>query len=133
MEPVQVAAAIIEDGGRILIGRRQAGGSCSLLWEFPGGKLEPGETPEACLLREVKEELNIDIAGLRPYGTANHVYAGGPMHFYFYRAVIAAGTPQCRVHRTLLWVKKQDLGRFPFCPADIEIINRLLREDEAAQ
>ena len=66
--PVAVAAAIIEEEGRILIGQRKEKGKCPLLWEFPGGKIEPGENPEDCLLREVKEELNLDIRLLQFFG-----------------------------------------------------------------
>ena len=76
--PIQVVAAVVFDGERLLLTQRPPGGAHPLLWEFPGGKLEPGEAAEAALAREVREELGVRVTAMSVMGAARHAYPGGP-------------------------------------------------------
>ena len=109
----EVTAAIIRRNGKILICRR-AEGSCAHLWEFPGGKTEPGETPFECLTRELREELNIEIKPLREYFRS--VYC--ELSFVFIEAEIVSGEPELSVHEKMRWVLPEELTAFEWCPAD---------------
>lgn len=109
----EVTAAIIRRNGKILICRR-AEGSCAHLWEFPGGKTEPGETPFECLTRELREELNIEINPLKEYCCG--VY--GELSFVFIEAEIISGEPELSVHEEMRWILPEELTAFEWCPAD---------------
>lgn len=123
-----VSAVILHDeAGRLLICRRGEGGSCAHLWEFPGGKVEPGEAPDACAVRECREELGVEVALTGLYDTAHYDYPERSIDFTFYTGVIAAGTPERRVHTDLVWAEPGSLGRYPFCPADGPLVERLMR------
>ena len=116
----EVTAAIICRNGKILICRR-ANGSCAHLWEFPGGKTEPGETPFECLIRELREELNVEIKPLREYCRSVH----GELSFVFIEAEITSGEPQLSVHEEMKWVKPEELTEFEWCPADKPVAEKL--------
>ena len=116
----EVTAAIIRRNGKILICRR-AEGSCAHLWEFPGGKTEPDETPFQCLIRELREELSIEIKPLREY--CRSVY--GELSFVFIEAEIVSGEPQLSVHEEMKWVLPEELPGFDWCPADKPVAERL--------
>lgn len=122
---IEVAAAILEESGEILICQRGPGGGTDYLWEFPGGKLEPGETGEQCLIRECREELGIEIDILSLYASTDYEYPDGPIRFWFYRARRKRGIPVATVHEAICWAKPEDLKDFEFCPADIEVVSRL--------
>ena len=125
---VDVAAAIIRNqNGEILICQRGPGGSCAYLWEFPGGKREPGETLEACLVRECMEELQVTVAIDRLYEETEYVYPERTVRLSFFFAHILAGEPQQNVHAAIQWAKPETLPGYPFCPADIPMIGRLAR------
>ena len=125
----QVAAAIIYNNkNEILICQRQAGGSCSELWEFPGGKLEAGESLEACAVRECKEELNADIKILELYEESTYVYPENEIHFAFYRAMLMNDELHMNVHQRIAWVSPSQIDEYPFCPADIEMIQRIKKK-----
>jgi mutator protein MutT len=119
-----VAAAVIEEKGAILIGRRK-GGRFAGLWEFPGGKVEPGETPEECLKRELREELDVEaeIGGL--FLSVRHVYSHAPVELLVYRARIVAGEPSLHDHDELRWVRPEDLSSYEFPAADLPVVLRL--------
>ena len=102
----EVTAAIIRRNGKILICRR-AEGSCAHLWEFPGGKTEPGETPFECLTRELREELNIEINPLREYCRS----VCGELSFVFIEAEIISGEPELSVHEKMRWVSPGESSR----------------------
>lgn len=123
---LKVAAAIIQDQkGQLLLCRRGAGGNCAFLWEFPGGKLEPGETPQQCVLRECQEELGLALALGPLVAHTTYAYPDKEIEFWFFAAHIATGTPQRRVHEALCWALPSQLKEYAFCPADQELVRRL--------
>lgn len=128
MKRIEVAAAIFRRSGRIFLCRRGEGGVCAHLWEFPGGKLEEGETPEACLVRECREELQVDIAIDGLYEQLDYDYPGKAMRFYFFDARIIHGQPQLKVHTEAKWLWPRELDSYEACPADVELIKKLAHE-----
>lgn len=130
---IQVAAAIIEKNGKLLICRRGPGGSCAYLWEFPGGKLEPGETPAACAVRECREELGIAIRLKGLYETTSYRYPEREVALTFFRAEIADGTPARNVHSAIKWVLPGELTAYEFCPADVEMIKKLSKTENGTR
>lgn len=116
----EVTAGIIHRDGKILICRR-AEGSCAHLWEFPGGKTEPGETPFECLSRELWEELSIEIRPIREYCRSEF----GVLSFVFIEAEIISGEPQLSVHEEMKWVTPEELSEFEWCPADMDVAKAL--------
>lgn len=125
MKTVLVSAvALIDVEGRILLAQRPEGKSMAGLWEFPGGKIEPGETPEAALIRELHEELGIETwdSCLAPLTFASHKYD----HFHLLMPLFACrkweGIPQAREGQVLKWVKPNELRNYPMPAADIPLI-----------
>lgn len=125
MKRTNVTAAIIRQGGKILICQRAEKGNCSNLWEFPGGKQEAGETLEECLIRECKEELGLTIKIKNVYAKTSHKYGEREMDFIFFNAGIIGGEIKMKVHQDIKWVTAQELGGYTFCPADVEVAERL--------
>ncbi len=123
------AVALIDADGRVLLAQRPEGKSLAGLWEFPGGKVEPGETPEAALVRELHEELGIETwsSCLAPLTFASHSYSD----FHLLMPVFAcrkwAGIPVAREGQALRWVAKAQLRDYPMPPADVPIV-AILRE-----
>ena len=118
------AVALIDVDGRVLLARRPEGKPMAGLWEFPGGKLEPGETPEAALVRELREELAIETwsSCLAPLTFASHAYADFHLLMPLFACRRWQGTPQAREHAALKWVRPQALRDFPMPPADLPLI-----------
>lgn len=129
----RVAAAIIKRHGKYLICRRGEGGSCAGLWEFPGGKAEPGESPEDCLVRECREELGAEIRPLSVFAETAYAYPDREIAFTFLLAEIASGAIAPAVHPEVRWARPEELGRYPFCPADVEVVERLMNEARQTQ
>ena len=127
---MQVAAALVWDAlGRVLIAQRKVdarGDWASLegLWEFPGGKREPGETYEACAARELMEELALPVKGLRIAAEMDYTTDGRPIHFAFVATRAASTALQLNVHTDAQWVRPDQLGDYRFCPADAAFIAR---------
>jgi 8-oxo-dGTP diphosphatase len=118
------AVALIDVEGRVLLAQRPMGKSMAGLWEFPGGKVEPGETPEAALIRELHEELGIDTwaSCLAPLTFASHSYADFHLLMPLFACRKWQGTPQGREGQALKWVRAQDLRTYPMPPADLPLI-----------
>lgn len=121
----EVVAALIFSGERFLICQRPAHKSCGLLWEFVGGKVEPGETKEQALVRECREELGIGITVEDEFTQVIHTYPDITVHLTLYRARIEDGTPQLLEHADLCWITAAEISEYTFCPADKEILERL--------
>ncbi len=123
------ACALIDADTRILLARRPEGKKMAGLWEFPGGKLDPGETPEAALIRELKEELGIDVAAncLAPFAFASHAYDTFHLLMPLFLCRKWKGIPQPREGQTLKWVAPDQLAEYPMPEADIPLVP-LLRD-----
>ena len=118
------AVALIDTDGRVLLARRPVGKSLAGLWEFPGGKVEPGETPENALIRELKEELGIDTwsSCLAPLTFASHSYPDFHLLMPLFACRRWQGTPHAREGQELAWVRATNLKNYPMPPADIPLI-----------
>ena len=118
------AAALVDVDGRVLICKRPAGKALAGLWEFPGGKIEPGETPEACLIRELDEELGVRVAEacLAPFVFASHGYESFHMLMPLYLCRRWEGVVQAREHEAIAWVKPNQMGGYPMPPADAPLV-----------
>lgn len=123
------AVAMVDADGRVLIAKRPAGKSMAGLWEFPGGKVDPGETPEAALVRELEEELGIDTAEscLAPLTFASHSYDDFHLLMPVYACRVWRGEMHPREGQELAWVRPVRLDDYPMPPADIPLIP-LLRD-----
>ena len=121
----EVAAALIRDGGRFLICRRPPQKSRGLLWEFAGGKVEAGETPQEALVRECREELGIALRVEDMFMDVVHEYPDLTIHLTLWNASIREGTPALLEHTELRWILPEEIGNYDFCPADEEILARL--------
>ncbi|HLV82602.1 MULTISPECIES: 8-oxo-dGTP diphosphatase MutT [Devosia] len=122
-----VACALVDADRRVLIARRPEGKAMAGLWEFPGGKVEAGETPEAALIRELEEELGVatQTACLAPVSFASHSYEKFHLLMPLYVCRKWQGTPQAREHSALKWVRPQALRDYPMPPADAPLIAAL--------
>ena len=118
------AVALIDSDGRVLLAQRPAGKSLAGLWEFPGGKVELSETPEAALIRELREELGIETqtSCLAPLTFASHSYPDFHLLMPLFACRRWEGTPQPREQQTLKWVRAGDLRNYPMPPADLPLI-----------
>lgn len=118
------AVALIDRDGRVLLAQRPEGKSMAGLWEFPGGKVEQGETPEAALIRELHEELGIETwsSCLAPLTFASHSYDDFHLLMPLFACRRWDGTPQSREGQALKWVRAGDLRHYPMPPADIPLI-----------
>lgn len=121
------ACALIDADGRILLAQRPKGKSMEGLWEFPGGKVEPGETPEETLVRELREELAIEtrVACLAPLTFASHAYPAFHLLMPLYVCRRFEGTPRGVEGQALKWVRPQALRDYPMPPADEPLIPML--------
>lgn len=119
-----VTAAIICKDRRVLLCQRPVGKDCELLWEFPGGKIEPGERPEDCVIRECREELNVTLKVLRKYAEVEYTYPDRTVILVFFVCEIMDGKLECREHAALAWATLEELSEYTFCPAD----EKMLRE-----
>ena len=121
------ACALIDPDGRVLIAQRPPGKVMAGLWEFPGGKIEPGERPEEALIRELREELGVTVqeACLAPFTFASHAYPEFQLLMPLYVCRQWEGTPSAHEHTAIKWVRPKDLPSWPMPPADLPLIPML--------
>ncbi len=121
------AVALIDADDRVLLARRPEGKSMAGLWEFPGGKVQDGETPEAALIRELEEELGIDTyeSCLAPIGFASHAYDDFHLLMPLFVCRVWEGTPTPREGQELNWVRPNALRDYPMPPADVPLVAQL--------
>jgi 8-oxo-dGTP diphosphatase len=122
---IRVTAAIFVHDGMLLIAKRKPTARLANLWEFPGGKVEPGETPEACLKRELKEEFDIDVIVGEYFGSNIHTYDFGTIELMAYRTSWDKGDFKLRDHDEIRWVFTHELDQFDFAPADTAFAEKL--------
>ena len=121
----EVVAALIWDGDRFLACQRPAHKARGLLWEFVGGKVEPGDTHAEALIRECREELDITVAPGEVFMEVLHEYPDLTVRLTLFHAVIAEGSPKALEHNDIRWITVGQIDELPFCPADEEILERL--------
>jgi 8-oxo-dGTP diphosphatase len=123
-----VACALVDTDGRVLLSQRPEGKALAGLWEFPGGKVDPGETPDHALVRELEEELGIEtkIACLAPLTFASHTYETFHLLMPLYVCRRFWGTPMPREGQKLKWVRPRDMRNYPMPPADEPLIAHLM-------
>ncbi len=122
---VEVVAALIWSGDKFLICKRPLEKARGLMWEFVGGKVENGESKEAALIRECREELDITVKVNNIFCEVFHNYPDIDIHLTLFNAEIILGKPRLLEHTELKWIKKSDIPNYNFCPADREILELL--------
>lgn len=122
---IEVVAGILERRGRYLIALRPRWGGLPNRWEFPGGKVEAGETPQAALARELREELGIVVKVREALGVGTHDGENETIRLSGYRVSLIEGQPVLRVHRELRWADLGELRSLPFAPADLPLIEAI--------
>jgi len=120
-----VVAALVREQGRVLMSRRRPDQAMPNLWEFPGGKVEPGEHPEAALVRELREELGCDLAVDRIHEVVFHAYADFDLYMLVYAGRIVAGTPRAIEVAEVAWVDEKKLPELELLPADYPLARKL--------
>lgn len=123
---ILVAAGICIQNGRVLLSQRPPGKHLAGVWEFPGGKIEAGETPEAALQREFQEELAVSISNINPYTFAHHRYPEQEVLLLFFTCDID-GSPESRENNPFQWVLLAELDQFKFPDADLRLVAQLKR------
>lgn len=123
---VKVVAALIWDKGKFMICQRPPHKTRALLWEFVGGKVEPGETKQQALIRECREELNVTISVADVFMDVIHEYPDMTVHLTLFNATIAEGIPQKLEHNDIKWITPGEIDKYDFCPADEEILKRII-------
>ena len=122
---VEVVAALIWQGEKFMICQRPAHKARGLIWEFGGGKVEPGETGEQALVRECHEELAVTLSVGDVFMDVVHEYPDLTVHLTLYHASIAEGVPQKLEHNDIRWITPREIPNYDFCPADVEILTRI--------
>jgi 8-oxo-dGTP diphosphatase len=124
-DTILVAAAVLEREGKILAARRKKGAHLEGRWEFPGGKLEPGESPQECLVRELQEEAGILVEPREILEVVFHRYSEKSVLLLFYRCELASGEPEALDCEEILWVPRAELASLDWAPADVPFVRRL--------
>ncbi len=124
----EVVAALIWDGPKFMICQRPAHKARGLLWEFVGGKVEPGETKPQALIRECREELAVELTVGDIFMDVLHEYPDLTVHLTLFHASIAHGEPQKLEHNDIRWISVSQIPNYDFCPADEEILKKLRME-----
>jgi 8-oxo-dGTP diphosphatase len=122
----EVAAALIWQSEKYMIRQRSANKARGLLWEFVGGKVEPGETKEQALIRECQEELAVTLSVGDVFMDVTHEYPDLTVHLTLFNAVIAEGEPQKLEHNDIRWITPSEIPKYEFCQADEEILKKII-------
>ena len=122
---IEVVAALILNNGKFMICQRPENKSRALLWEFPGGKVEAGETKEAALARECREELDIELSVGAVFAESTFVYPDISVHLSLFEAEIVSGEPKLLEHRDIRWITPEEAHLFEFSPADVPFVEKL--------
>ena len=122
----EVVAALIWRGEKFMICQRPAHKARGLLWEFVGGKVEAGETKEEALIRECQEELAARLLVGEVFMDVTHEYPDLTVHLTLFHATIAEGEPQKLEHNDIRWITPQEIPNYEFCPADTEILEKII-------
>ena len=126
VKPIDVAAGLVFHQQKLLITQRLEGSHLAGLWEFPGGKREPGETFEGCLVRELREELGIEVALGQAFEEITHDYPGKTVHLKFFLCRLAKGEPRAIGCAAYEWATRESLAKRDFPPADQQLLGRLV-------
>ena len=124
----EVVAALIWCEGKFMICQRPASKARGLLWEFVGGKVEAGETPQEALIRECREELDVLLSVGNVFMDVTHKYPDLEVHLTLFHATIASGEPKKLEHNDIRWITPQEIPDYDFCPADVEILQKIKME-----
>ena len=127
---IRVAAALVFDAGRLLITRRPAGKHLGGFWEFPGGKLEEGESFQDCLQRELREELGIQVSVGELLAAVEHNYPEQTLQIHFYRCALDSGTPSLIECDAMEWITASKLNDYAFPPADADVLAEIQSKPE---
>ncbi|MEG2137087.1 MAG: (deoxy)nucleoside triphosphate pyrophosphohydrolase [Oscillospiraceae bacterium] len=127
----EVVAALIRDKNKFMICQRPAHKARGLLWEFVGGKVEPGESKAQALIRECQEELAVTVSVGDVFMDVTHEYPDLTVHLTLFNAVIAAGIPQMLEHNDIRWITVEEIPQYDFCPADEVILRRLIENESS--
>jgi len=122
---LEVVAALIWDHDKFMICQRPAHKARGLLWEFVGGKVEPGETKEQALIRECREELAVALSVGEQFMEVTHEYPDVTVHLSLFHATILEGVPQKLEHHDIRWITPAEIPSYDFCPADVEILTKI--------
>lgn len=125
-----VTAAAMVRNGKVLIAQREVGSHMELRWEFPGGKLEPDETPEECIVREIKEELDMDIEVIDIYKVVKFNYEEKDILLLCYLCGILKGEGKTIECNDFKWVRRDELANYDFVPADLQIVEKLMKDEK---
>ena len=125
MNITEVVAALIWDKDKFMICQRPAHKARGLLWEFVGGKLEPGETKEQALIRECQEELAVTLSIGDVFMDVVHEYPDLTVHLTLFNAAILEGIPKKLKHNDIKWITPSEISNYEFCPADVEILKKI--------
>ena len=133
VKPLMVTAAVIEREGRVLIAKRKKGWRFAGKWEFPGGKIEPNETPEECLRRELREELGIETEIGNFFCSSTYAYPHATVQLLVYQAFHVSGEYTLHDHQEIRWVLPEDLLQYDFPEADNLVIEKLIDEKKETE
>ena len=124
---VEVVAALIWKNNKFMICQRPAHKTRGLLWEFVGGKVEPGETKEQALIRECREELDVLLSVDDIFMEVTHEYPDITVHLTLFNATLVEGEPQKLEHNDIKWITPSEIPNYEFCPADEEILKKIIQ------
>lgn len=123
----RVVAAVLVDGDRVLVARRPAHKRQGGLWELPGGKVDPGESDAAALVRELREELDVDVAPSAQLAVSRHTYEHGTIELVAVACSLRSGTPRAVEHAELRWARADELDALDWAPADVPLLGAVRR------